>query len=118
MAEPCGTIEIHPEQIELARKKIQAAYPNRLADFFKLLSGETRIKILLALSEAELCVCDLSETLKMSISAVSHQLKELREGGMVKFRRDGKENYYSLEIQHLEPILEQALEHLQEDIED
>ncbi|MFX0053187.1 MAG: ArsR/SmtB family transcription factor [Candidatus Hermodarchaeota archaeon] len=114
MAEPCNTIEIHPEQIELARKKIQSTYSGRLINIFKLLSGETRIKILLALSEAELCVCDLSEILGMSPSAVSHQLRGLRDGGMVRFRREGKEIYYSLEIEHLEPILEQVLDHLNE----
>ena len=114
MAEPCKTIEIHPELIEGARKKIDESNPIQLTKFFRIISGETRIRILLALFETELCVCDLSEILSLSPSAISHQLKELREANFVKFRREGKENYYSLEIEHLEPILANALEHLQE----
>jgi ArsR family transcriptional regulator len=114
MAEPCGTREVHPAKIDVARKKIQENDPLHLSEFFKLLSGETRIKILLALAETEVCVCDLSEILEMTPSAVSHQLKELRQGRFVKSRRDGKEIYYSLEIEHLEPILGQALDHLGE----
>ncbi|UCG90424.1 MAG: winged helix-turn-helix transcriptional regulator [Candidatus Heimdallarchaeota archaeon] len=114
MAEPCKTIEIHPQQIKIARKKIDESNPDHLTKFFKLISGETRIKILLALFGTELCVCDLSQILGLSPSAVSHQLKELREGNFVKYRREGKENYYSLEIEHLEPIIANALEHLRE----
>ncbi len=115
MVEPCGTLEIHPEKIELVRKRIEESDTLQLAEFFKLLSGETRIKILLALlSKEELCVCDLSEILEMSVSAVSHQLRELRQGRFVKFRREGKEVYYHLEVPHLEPILKLTLEHLQE----
>jgi ArsR family transcriptional regulator len=114
MAEPCKTVEIHPEQMEAARKKINESNPTQLTKFFRMISGETRIKILLALFETELCVCDLSVILNLSPSAVSHQLKKLREENFVKFRREGKENYYSLEIEHLEPILAKALEHLEE----
>ena len=114
MVEPCKTIEIHPEQIEIARKKIDESNPIHLTKFFRIISGETRIKILLSLFETELCVCDLSEILGLSPSAISHQLKELREGNFVKFRREGKESYYSLEIEHLEPILANALEHLRD----
>ncbi len=112
MVEPCKTLETHPEKIAIARQKIEENKPWLLADLFKLLSGETRIKILLALTEAELCVCDLAEVLNMSVSAISHQLKELRRGRFVNYRREGKEVYYSLETEHLDPILLQALEHL------
>ncbi|MFX0013353.1 MAG: ArsR/SmtB family transcription factor [Promethearchaeota archaeon] len=114
MAEPCKTIQIHPKKVELARNRIDDSNPDKLTKFFKLISGETRIKILLALMKTELCVCDLSEILEMTPSAVSHQLKELREGNFVKYRREGKENFYSLEIEHLEPILANVLEHLKE----
>ncbi|MFX0085336.1 MAG: ArsR/SmtB family transcription factor [Candidatus Hodarchaeota archaeon] len=116
MTEPCKTLEIHPEKVDQARKKLKNVDPFKLADFFKLLSGETRIRILLALSETELCVCDLSEVLDMSVSAISHQLRQLKQGHFVKARRDGKEVYYSLEIEHLQPILLQTIEHLQEEI--
>ncbi len=114
MTAPCKTIEINPEEIEIARKKIDGSNPIQLTKFFRIISGETRIKILLSLSGTELCVCDLSEILGLSPSAISHQLKELREGNFVKFRREGKESYYSLEIEHLEPILTNALEHLRD----
>lgn len=115
MADPCETLEIHPEKIQIARKKIEESDTIELADFFKLLSGETRIKILLALlTKEELCVCDLSEILEMSVSAISHQLRELRRGRFVNYRRMGKEVYYHLEVPHLEPILKLALEHLHE----
>lgn len=115
MVEPCKTLEIHPEKIEIARRKIDEIDTIQLADFFKLFSGETRLKILLALlSKEELCVCDLSEILEMSVSAISHQLKELRRGRFVKFRREGKEVYYHIEVPHLEPILKLAVEHLHE----
>ncbi|MHA2244248.1 MAG: ArsR/SmtB family transcription factor [Candidatus Hodarchaeales archaeon] len=112
MVEPCKTLETHPQKIAIARQKIEENNPPLLADFFKLLSGETRMKILLALTEVELCVCDLAEVLNMSVSAISHQLKELRRGRFVNYRREGKEVYYSLEREHLEPILMQTLEHL------
>ncbi|MHA2226681.1 MAG: ArsR/SmtB family transcription factor [Candidatus Hodarchaeales archaeon] len=114
MVEPCKTLEIHPEKIELARTKIIQNFSGSLVEMFKLLSGETRIKILLALSESELCVCDLSEALEMNVSAISHQLKELRQGNMVTSRREGKNIYYSLE-QHIMGLLMPALEHIQED---
>ncbi len=116
MAEPCKALEIHHEKVEIARKKLAESDSKQLSEFFKLLSGETRISILLALSETELCVCDLSNALGMSVSAVSHQLSKLKQGRLVKSRRDGKEVYYSLEIEHLQPILLQTLEHLQEEV--
>jgi ArsR family transcriptional regulator len=116
MAQPCKTLDIHHEKVNEARKKLGEVDPIRLSEFFKLLSGETRIRILLALSENELCVCDLSEVLEMSVSAVSHQLRQLKQGHFVKARRDGKEVYYSLEIEHLQPILLQTIEHLQEEV--
>ena len=116
MTQPCKTLEIHPEKVNEARKKLEEVDPIRLSEFFKLLSGETRIRILLALIENELCVCDLSVVLDISVSAVSHQLRQLRQSHFVKARRDGKEVYYSLEYEHLQPILLQTIEHLQEEV--
>ncbi len=113
MVEPCKTLEFHPEKIELARIKITQNFSGSLVELFKLLSGETRIKILLALSESELCVCDLSEVLEKEVSAISHQLKELRQGNMVTSRREGKKIYYSLE-EHIMGLLMPALEHMHE----
>ncbi|MFW9778998.1 MAG: ArsR/SmtB family transcription factor [Candidatus Heimdallarchaeota archaeon] len=105
-----------PEKIKNAQVEVQNTNIGELSGFFRLLAGDTRIKILVALSKGELCVCDLSDVLEMSVSAISHQLKELREGGLVKYRREAnnKHRYYSLEIEHLEPILTYALEHIHE----
>ncbi|MFX0113700.1 MAG: ArsR/SmtB family transcription factor, partial [Candidatus Hodarchaeota archaeon] len=75
MAAACKSLEIHPKEIEEAKKRLSEKNPNWLSNFFKVLSGETRVKILLALSTNELCVCDLVEVLEMTASAISHQLK-------------------------------------------
>ena len=114
MVEPCKAFKTHKKQVEIARKKLVESDSTQLAEFFKLLAGETRINILLALSETELCVCDLSDALNMSVSAVSHQLSKLKQARLVKSRRDGKVVYYSLEIEHLQPILLKTVEHLHE----
>ena len=117
MSEPCNDGNIHEDMIEITKNFIEQNTPKELSDFFRLLSAETRIKILLALSKNELCVCNLSEILGKSVSAISHQLKELRQGRLVKYRQEegDKHRFYSLEIEHLEPILKQALDHIQEE---
>mgnify|MGYP002627433320 CR=1 FL=1 len=86
-----------------------------LSDLFKIFGDTTRIKILYALFESELCVCDISEVLGMTQSAVSHQLRVLKDAKLVKFRRDGKTIYYSLDDEHIFRILELGTEHLCED---
>ncbi len=85
-----------------------------LADFFKMFGDPTRARILWALDQAELCVCDLGEILGMSKSAVSHQLGTLRRANLVKFRRVGKNVFYSLKDNHVKSILEVGMEHIQE----
>lgn len=85
-----------------------------LANLFKLFSDGTRVKILYALLESELCVCDLSEVLGMTQSAISHQLRTLRTGKMVKFRREGSTIFYSLADEHIFRILEQGMSHVRE----
>ena len=85
-----------------------------LADFFKMFADPTRGKILWALDQSELCVCDLGEVLGMSKSAVSHQLGTLRKAHLVKFRREGKNVFYSLKDEHVKSILEVGMEHIQE----
>ncbi len=114
MSNNCQEFTIHPENVAVARKMIEESNPSELVTFFKLLSTESRIKILLALSEVELCVCDLSSTLNMEQSAISHQLSLLRLHRLVKYRREGKQVFYSLEKEHLHPILSQTLEHMKE----
>lgn len=102
--------------------KIQAEMPetemvDQMVNFFKAISHETRMRILSALSISELCVCDLSAVLDMTQSAVSHQLKILRDQGLISNRREGKEIYYQLKDQHVLYIYQQAYSHLSEEIE-
>ncbi len=85
-----------------------------LADLFKIFGDPTRIRILHALSMQELCVCDIAETLGMTQSAISHQLRVLKQTHLVKYRRDGKAIYYSLADDHVYTILAQGLEHVTE----
>lgn len=85
-----------------------------LADFYKIFGDTTRVKILYALDQSELCVNDISAKLGMSVSAVSHQLHTLRESDLVRTKRDGKVIYYSLADEHVRTILECGIEHLEE----
>lgn len=85
-----------------------------LAELYKIFGDSTRIKILYALLESELCVCDLSEVLRLSQSAVSHQLRTLKQSKLVKFRREGKTVFYSLSDEHIFRILNQGMEHIME----
>lgn len=85
-----------------------------LADLFKIFGDPTRIRILCALSEQELCVCDIAAILEMSQSAISHQLRTLKQSHLVTSRRDGKTVYYSLADSHVSAILSQGLEHVLE----
>lgn len=85
-----------------------------LAEFFKVFADSTRIKILHALSISEMCVYDLAAILNVSQSAVSHQLRTLKQMRLVKFRREGKVIYYSLADTHIELILKQGFEHINE----
>ncbi len=85
-----------------------------LADFFKMFSDSTRIKILWALDMEEMCTCDLAVLLNMTKSAISHQLKTLRQDKLVKYRKEGKNVFYSLQDEHVKSILEIGLEHIEE----
>lgn len=85
-----------------------------LADLFKIFGDTTRIKLLYALREAELCVGDLATLLNMNQSAISHQLKILKQSKLVKFRRDGKAIFYSLADSHVVTIIDQGMDHLSE----
>lgn len=85
-----------------------------LAEFFRVFGDSTRIRILYALSKSELCVCDLSKLLGASQSAISHQLQILRSSRLVKYRREGKTVFYSLDDEHIFSILNMGIEHLEE----
>lgn len=111
----CDFIHAHPETIE----KIKAAMPDDdtlidLSELFKVFGDSTRIKILSALSGGELCVCDISTAVGMTSSAVSHQLKILKNAGLISFRREGKTVFYALADDHVTTILSQGLEHINE----
>lgn len=85
-----------------------------LSELFKIFGDSTRIKILYLLLEEEMCVCDIADSLKMTVSAISHQLRILKTSSLVKFRREGKTVFYSLADQHVEQILSIGLEHVSE----
>ena len=85
---------------------------NHLADLFKLIGDTTRCRILFALDQDEMCVCDLANVLNMTKSSVSHQLATLRRSGIVKCRRSGKEVYYTLDDDHIVKLFEIGLEHI------
>ncbi|MCH5160829.1 MAG: helix-turn-helix transcriptional regulator [Clostridiales bacterium] len=99
--------------------KVKAGMPDEdmlvdIAELFKVFGDSTRTKILAALSVSECCVCCLSSVLNMSVSAVSHQLRILRQSKLVKTRREGKEIYYALDDEHIGEIFTTALEHVKE----
>lgn len=85
-----------------------------LADLFKVFGDSTRVKILYALHESELCVCDIADVLGMTLSAISHQLRILKSAGLVKYRRDKKTVLYSLADDHVHTILGQGMDHVRE----
>lgn len=89
-----------------------------LSDFFKILSDSTRVKIVSILDKNELCVCDICNVLNMTKSAVSHQLKNLKEVNLVKSRKIGKEVWYTLADEHIKELFEIALEHISEEKDD
>ena len=85
-----------------------------LSDLFRLFGDTTRVKILFSLFESEMCVCDLAKTLNMTQSAISHQLRILKQMKLVKNRREGKTVFYSLADGHIKTIINQGMEHIQE----
>jgi len=100
-------------------KKVKKVMPKMniiydVSDFFKIVGDSTRLRILMSLGCGELCVSDISNVLDMSISAISHQLKALREAKLVKIRKDGKIVYYSLDDDHIKKLLDVSFEHVNE----
>lgn len=114
-AERCGFLFVHDDVV----KKVMAEMPEEsvlydLAELFKIFGDTTRIRILYALFEAELCVCDIAQLLSLSQTAVSHQLRLLKGSKLVKSRRDGKTVFYSLADDHVRSIIGQGMEHVEE----
>ena len=112
----CEIHHTHPEKLQdCSLHKLDDATSLELADIFKVLGDKTRIKLLsLLAAEEELCVCDIAESLQMGQSAISHQLRVLRAARLVKFRKAGKEAFYSLDDDHVVKLMRQGLEHVRE----
>ena len=111
----CEAYELHEERLELVTRMMpEETELYDLAELFKTFGDSTRIRILFVLFEAEVCVCDLAQVLNMTQSAVSHQLKILKQNRLVKCRREGKTVYYSLADEHVIRILSQGMEHIEE----
>ncbi|MDR2024983.1 MAG: metalloregulator ArsR/SmtB family transcription factor [Hungatella sp.] len=111
----CDFICVHENVVnQVLKAMLQDQELLDLADFFKVFGDATRIKILYVLSQSEMCVCDIANLLKMGQSAISHQLRILKQMRLVKFRREGKTVFYSLADGHIESILAQGMEHINE----
>lgn len=108
----CTECKIHPNLLEKLDKEISEENYQHLAELFKALGDPTRIKIIHALSQTELCVCDLAESLEMSQSAISHQLRVLRNNRLVKYRKEGRTVFYSLDDEHILLLFNQGLCHV------
>ncbi len=107
--------DIHAERVaELLKVMPEEENILRLSDFMSMFSDSSRVRILWALDGGELCVCEIASLLGMSKSAISHQLRLLRDKDLVRNRRAGKEVYYSLADSHVREILEKAMEHINE----
>ena len=111
----CDCDVIHEELVNNAKSKLlDEDKLLQISDFYKVLSDSTRIKIINLLEKSELCVCDISVILNMTKSAVSHQLKNLREMNLIKCKRKGKEIWYTLADDHVKQVFDISLEHILE----
>ena len=114
--EICESCEVHENLLKIVNETIPAETElYDLAELFKIFGDSTRIRILYVLLEAEVCVCDLAEALNMTQSAISHQLRILKQNKLVKSRREGKSVFYSLADDHVRTIIDQGREHIAED---
>ena len=111
----CDTEEIHEELLKIVDETMpDETELDSLAELFKVFGDPTRIRILFVLSETEVCVCDLARALNMTQSAVSHQLRILKQSRLVKNRREGKSMFYSLADDHVRTMIAQGREHILE----
>lgn len=114
--ECCDDHEIHQPLLDIVKEQMpeeETLY--NLAELFKVFGDSTRIRILFVLFEAEVCVCDLAQALNMTQSAISHQLRILKQNKLVKNRREGKSIFYSLADDHVRTIIAQGLDHILEE---
>jgi len=115
MADVCDVYFVNENKVKTVQESLRSITDfNNLAELFKVLGDPTRIRIIYILSQEELCVCDIAGVLGVSVSAVSHQLRILRNLKLVKFRREGKMAYYSLDDTHISQLFNQGLEHIRE----
>ena len=115
VVEQCACIHVHQELKDRIMVRIpEEGKLNDLAAFFKVFGDVTRVRILYALLCSEMCVCDLAQVLDMTQSAISHQLRLLKQMALVKNRREGKTVFYSLSDGHISSILSQGMEHIEE----
>ena len=113
--ECCETVNVHSDILERIHEDMPAEEElYDLAELFKIFGDSTRIRILFVLFEAEVCVCDLAEILNMTQSAISHQLRILKQSKLVNSRREGKQVFYSLADDHVRTIIAQGREHIEE----
>jgi ArsR family transcriptional regulator len=115
-AESCDFIYVHEELVEKVRRNLpgeDALYD--LTELFRIFGDSTRVRILYALFESEMCVCDIARLLGMTQSAISHQLRALKGARLVKSRREGKSVFYALADSHVRTIINQGLEHVSEE---
>lgn len=114
-AERCDCTVIHEETVNYVKTRMPAEENlYDLAELFKVFGDTTRIKILCALAEREMCVCDIAALLNMTQSSISHQLRILKQARLVKYRREGKVVYYALDDDHVKQIFNLGLIHLNE----
>ncbi len=113
--ERCEYLCVHDDVVQKVLQEMPAEETlYDLAELFKVFGDSTRIRILYALFEAELCVCDIAQLLSLTQGAVSHQLRVLKANKLVKFRREGKIIFYSLSDDHVRRIIDQGVEHIKE----
>jgi ArsR family transcriptional regulator, lead/cadmium/zinc/bismuth-responsive transcriptional repressor len=111
----CDCDVIHADVVDSVKEKMpEERELYDLSDFFKVLGDSTRVKIMWALDESEMCVCDIAVLLNMTKSAISHQLRSLKQANLVKHRKEGKIVFYSLADDHVKDIFEKGLEHIRE----
>ena len=111
--EHCAETYVHQERVQAVLPHVLADVTAiRLAETFKALSDPNRVRIVSLLAESELCVCDLAAALEMSQSAVSHQLRTLRDLHLVRWRREGRQIFYALDDEHVTDLFERGLEHV------
>ena len=114
--ETCGFLHVHQDKVNEVRRLLpDEATLTRLSDLFKVFGDGTRIRILYVLFEDEVCVCDMAQLLGMTQSAVSHQLRLLKQMRLIRSRRDGRTVFYSLADDHVRTLLSQGMEHVSEE---